>query len=110
VALLAASAALVLAIYLRDRDPGGWLPPQREVAHSDAMAIAAEIGGMCPRDCAVSLLGHPRTNHWTERIVIPTATRCVDINVLTFATYEERGIAGVTVVSCDATPDAQASR
>lgn len=100
VTLLGASAALIVGIYLRDRDPGHWLPPQRQVAHSDAMAIAAAIGGTCPRDCAVKLLGHPRRDHWTEKITIPTATRCVDINVMTFATDETHGVAGVTMVRC----------
>ena len=104
VALLGASAALTLGIYVRDRDPGNWLPPQRQVAQSDAMAVAAAIGGTCPRDCRVKLLSHPRENHWTERIVIPTATECVDINVLTFATYESHGIAGVAEVRCDGAP------
>jgi hypothetical protein len=102
IALLGASVFLVLGIYLRDRAPGQWLPPQRLVAHSDAMAVAAAIGGTCPRDCTVKLLGHPRKDHWIERIVIPTATRCVDINVLAFATDETHGIAGVTEVRCGA--------
>jgi hypothetical protein len=101
-ALLAASAALVSGIYLRNRDPSHWLPPGPIVAHHDAMAIAAAIGGTCPRDCIVKLLGHPRTDHWTERIDIPTASECVDINVLTFATDEVHGISGVTKVGCDA--------
>jgi hypothetical protein len=101
-ALLGASAALISGIYLRDRDPSRWLPPGPTVAHHDAMAIAAAIGGTCPRDCTVKLLGHRRTDHWTERIEIPAATECVDIDVLTFATDEVHGISGVTKVDCDA--------
>jgi hypothetical protein len=104
VALVGASVALVLGIYFRDRDPGHWLPSQPRAAHLDAMAVAAEIGGTCPRDCRVKLLGHPRANHWTERITVPTATECVDINVLTFATDETHGVAGVTAIRCDVTP------
>jgi hypothetical protein len=100
VALLGASAALTVGIYLRDRDPGHWLPPQRQVARSDALAVAAAIGGTCPRDCTVKLLGHPQKDHWTERITIPTTTRCVDINVMTFATSDANGLAGVTEVRC----------
>ena len=102
ITLLAASTVLVVSVYLRDRDPATWLPPQRQVAHSDAMAIAAAIGGTCPRDCTVRLLGHPRKDHWTERIVIPMATRCVDINVITFATDADHGLAGVREVQCGA--------
>ncbi len=100
-ALLAASAALVAAIYLRDRDTSNWLPPQRAMAHDDALSLAANIGGTCPRDCTVRLLGHPRTDHWTERIEIPTATRCFDINVRTFATEDVHGLSGVTRIGCD---------
>jgi hypothetical protein len=105
-ALLGASAALVGVIYLRDRDPSDWLPPGPTVAHHDALAIAAAIGGTCPRECIVQALGHPRTDHWTERIEIPSATECVDINVRTFATDDVHGVSGVTRVGCDALPPA----
>lgn len=107
VALLGASAALVGGMYVRDRDPSGWLPPGPTIARHDAMSIAAAIGGTCPRDCTVKLLAHPRTDHWTERIEIPAATECVDINVRTFDTNEVRGISGVTKVSCDAVVQAE---
>lgn len=100
VALLAASAGLIAGIYLRDRDVN-WLPPERSAAYSDAMALAAHIGGTCPRDCAVTLLGHPRPDHWTERIGIRTATQCFDIDVRTFATEDVHGLSGVTRVGCD---------
>jgi hypothetical protein len=105
--LLAASAALVLGIYERDREASAWLPPGPTIAHHDAMAVAAAIGGTCPRDCAVRLLGHPDTNHWTERIQIPTVTECVDINVSTFATDDSHGLSGVRTVACE---DAAAGR
>lgn len=105
VAMLGASVAIVLGIYLRDRDPSNWLPPQRTVAHSDAMSLAAFLGGTCPRECAVSLVDHPRADHWTERIEIPTTTICVDINVRTFETQHVAGISGVTSVACSNGPN-----
>jgi hypothetical protein len=104
-ALLAASAALVGGIYLRDRASSDWLPPGGPVAHHDAMAIAAAIGGTCPRDCVVEMLAHPKADHWTERIRIPTATECVDIDIRTFATAEVNGFSGVTKVGCARGPD-----
>jgi hypothetical protein len=99
-ALLGASVGLVAGIYLRDRSTN-WLPPQRTVAHSDALAVAAHIGGTCPRDCTVKLLGHPRTDHWLERVEIPTATQCFDIDVRTFATQDVHGLSGVTRIACN---------
>ncbi|HEX3975494.1 MAG TPA: hypothetical protein VHW96_04475 [Solirubrobacteraceae bacterium] len=100
-ALLAACAALIGWLYERNRGGSDWLPPARAVAHNDALAVAAAIGGTCPRDCTVKLLAHPRTNHWTERIQIPDTIECVDINVRTFATYAVNGLAGVTRVGCE---------
>jgi hypothetical protein len=97
-ALLGATVALVGGVYLRDRDTSDWLPPGRLVAHHDAMSIAAEMGGTCPRDCDVRVLGHPRADHWTERITIRTMTACVDIDVRTFATRTE--LSGVTRIAC----------
>ena len=104
--LLAASLAIVVGIYLRDRVPSRWLPPERTVAHSDGMSVAAVLGGTCPRECKVSLVGHPRPDHWTEQIEIPTSTLCVDINVRTFETAHVNGIYGVTRVACGLQPSA----
>jgi hypothetical protein len=99
-ALLAASTALVAGITLRDLDTSAGLP-QRTIAHSDALSVAADLGGTCPRGCAVRLLGHPRADHWTERIEVYTVTECVDIDVRTFANDELHGLSGVTKVDCD---------
>jgi hypothetical protein len=107
VVLLGASAGLVSGLYLRDRDASSWLPPGRTVAHHDAMAVAAAIGATCPRECDVKLLGHPRTDHWTEWIRVPAATVCVDIDVRTFATDQASGLSGVTKVPCRAAAAAQ---
>jgi hypothetical protein len=96
---LGASLAVVVVIFLRDRDPSNWLPPQRRVAYSDAMSVAAVLGGTCPRECSVRLVDHPRADHWTERIEIPTATMCVDIDVRAFDTGAH-GIGGVRRVAC----------
>ncbi|MGZ4297284.1 MAG: hypothetical protein ACXVE4_08735 [Solirubrobacteraceae bacterium] len=104
--LLAATFAVGLGLYLRDRVPSNWLPPQRTVAHSDAMSLAAVLGGTCPRECKVRFIDHPRADHWTEWIETPSTTICVDINVRTFETAEVNGISGVTTVACEARPSA----
>jgi hypothetical protein len=104
-ACLAASAVLVGGIYLRDRDPSRWLPPGPTVARHDALAIAAAIGGTCPRECRVKLLGHRGADHWTERIEIPRVVVCVDVNVRTFATDDSHGLSGVTKVRCEVASD-----
>ena len=59
-ALLGASAALVSGLYLRDRDTSAWLPPGPTIARHDALAVAADLGGTCPRECKVKLVGHPQ--------------------------------------------------
>jgi hypothetical protein len=100
VALLGACAALVGAVYFRDRVPSHWLPPERPAAHADAMAVAAGLGGTCPRECSVKLLGHPRPDHWVERIAVPAGIRCVDIDVVSFATGLQHGFSGITEVNC----------
>jgi hypothetical protein len=103
VALLGACAALVGAIYFRDRVPSQWLPPERPTAHADAMAVAAGLGGTCPRECSVTLVGNPRPGHWVERITVPSGARCVDIDVPNFATSLHHGVSGVTEVDCPRT-------
>ena len=100
-ALLGASAALVSGLYLRDRDTSAWLPPGPTIARHDALAVAADLGGTCPRECKVKLVGHPRGDHWIEWIEIPTLTTCVDINVRTFATEKVHGLSGVTRTGCE---------
>jgi hypothetical protein len=97
--LLAASAALVLGIYLRDRDPQ-WLPPQRKMAAYDARTMLLQL--RCGHVCSYAVLGNPHPGHWTVRVEDGIATECFDIDVVRFETTTSHGISGVTTVACGA--------
>jgi hypothetical protein len=97
--LLAASAALVVGIYLRDRDPQ-WLPPQRKMAAYDARTMLLQL--RCGHVCSYAVLGNPHPGHWTVRVEDGLATECFDIDVVRFATTTSHGISGVTTVACGA--------
>ena len=101
VALLCASAALVAGIYLRDRDPSGWLPPPRVAAGQDAETILLEIA--CPRAiCSYRLVGNPRPDHWVASLFTGAGTVCFDIDLVAFDVNASRGFTGATPVSCHA--------
>jgi len=99
VALLSASAALVAGIYLRDRDPSGWLPPPRVAARQDAETILLEIA--CPRAiCSYRLVGNPRPGHWVASLFTGAGTVCFDIDLVAFDVDASRGFTGATRVPC----------
>jgi hypothetical protein len=97
--LLAASVALVAGVYLRDRAPSNWLPPQRNVASYDAETIVLQL--RCGHLCSYTLLGNPRPNHWVARIdMMGEMVDCFDIDLASFDTSGARGVSGVTSVHC----------
>jgi hypothetical protein len=99
--LLCASAALVVGIYLRDRDTS-WQLPQRSAAMFDARMVMTYVAGPdCGKRCSFKLLANPRSNHWLARIVDRSRTQCVDIDVTKFGTSAEHGISGIVTVGCD---------
>jgi hypothetical protein len=101
-ALLAASAALVVGIYLRDWSSAWRLPPQK-AAEVDARRVLTFMAGpQCGRRCSYRMLAHPRTNHWLAVIVDRARPpQCVDINVDRFEISAAHGVSGVQPVSCD---------
>ena len=108
-ALLVASAALVVGIYLRDRNSSWQLPP-RQAAQVDAEKVLNFIAGPgCGSACSYRVVAHPRADHWLAVIVDRSRPHCVDINVQTFALSAERGMSGMERISCDQVPDAPSS-
>ncbi len=99
IVLLGASAAVVAGIYLRDRDPSGWLPPPRVAASQDAETILLEIA--CPRAiCSYRLVGNPRPDHWLASIVDRSSRPSASTSTSTFdVDAARRGFTGT--VSCD---------
>jgi hypothetical protein len=100
--LLAAAAALVVAIYLRDYSSSWRLPP-REAAGADAQLVLDSMAGpQCGNLCSYEIVGHPRTDHWLAKIVDRShPARCVDIDIETFGTGSEHDPSGIKPVSCD---------
>lgn len=108
-ALLAASAAVVVGIYLRDRDTS-WLPPARTAADFDAQVVLTEVAGPgCGTRCSYQLLANPRPDHWLAQIVDRSRTSCVDIDLSTFRADDSNGLSGVKLVDCTAARPAGAS-
>jgi hypothetical protein len=100
--LLAASVALVVGIYVRDRD-SHWLPPQRKMAAYDARTMLLQLP--CGHVCSYTLLANPHPDHWLVRVEDGIATECFDIDVVQFETTTARGVSGVTTVACGAARD-----
>lgn len=109
-ALLTASAALVVGIYLRDRSTSWRLPP-RQAAQADAHMMLLNIAGpYCGARCSYRMIGHPQADHWVARIVDRShPPRCVDINIQKFDVSSEHGVSGIKLVSCAATAPTQGS-
>ncbi|HEY2317971.1 MAG TPA: hypothetical protein VGH67_06700 [Solirubrobacteraceae bacterium] len=107
--LIGASAALMLGIFLRDRDTS-WRPSERVTAEFDAHWVLAYVAGpTCGRRCSYTLLAHPRGHHWVARIVDRSRAECVDIDLTRFNVSSKHGVAGIDVVNCGpfhAQPDA----
>jgi hypothetical protein len=97
--LLAASVALVVGIYLRDRQTSDWLPPPRNAANSDVKTMLLQT--RCGGQCTYKLVGNPRPDHWIARVDNGTAIQCFDINLLAFDTSDSHGVSGVAAVPCD---------
>jgi hypothetical protein len=101
VALLTASAALVVGIFLRDRSASWRLPPRRAAAVDARMIMTYIAGPQCGKRCSYRVLAHPRSDHWLALIVDRSRPHCVDINVKSFDISALHGAAGVESVSCD---------
>jgi hypothetical protein len=103
-ALLAAGAALVAGIYLRDRSSAWRLPP-RQAAQVDAQKVLMFIAGPgCGSRCSYRVVSHPRPDHWLALIVDRSRPHCVDINVQTFAISAEQGMSGMERIDCAQVP------
>jgi len=102
--LLAASAALLLGIFLRDRDTAWQLPP-RATAEFDAKWVMTYVAGpTCGKRCSYTVLANPRADHWLARIVDRSRTTCVDIDVGRFDVSSAHGISGIQVIDCRSLP------
>ena len=106
-ALMAASAAIVVAIYFRDRDTSGFLPAPRTAANADARAVMYGLGGTnCGRRCSYRLLGPTKPDHWAAQIVDRARTECVEIDLKSFGTSIAHGLSGVSLIDCEAAASA----
>lgn len=104
IALLAASAALVVGIYVRDRSPGTWRPPERVVVAHDARVLLEDLGGTgCRSACAIVRLIHIGPARWLARMYIARRVRCIEIDSNQFAATERHGLIGIVRVSCSGT-------
>ena len=102
--LLAASAALTLGIFLRDRDTS-WRPPPRAAANFDASWMMTYMAGpTCGKRCSYEVLANPRGNRWLARIVDRSRAECVDIDVNRFDVSGTHGISGIRVIDCGSVP------
>lgn len=99
--LLGACVGLVAWIYLRDRDPGNWQLPERQLAATDAARTLVAFGGdNCGRDCAVKLLDRLYPHHWLVRITVQGRSQCLQLDLSTFSTDQRHGLAGVEPSGC----------
>jgi hypothetical protein len=104
VCLLSVSAGLIAWVYLRDRDPSSWRPPEGQLARVDARATLAALQGPdCRRGCASELLGRIQTDRWLARVTIRGHAQCVQIDLDTFASSELHGLSGVQPSRCTVT-------
>jgi hypothetical protein len=97
--LLAASVALVVGIYVRDRETSNWLPPQRKAANSDVRTMLLQM--RCGGQCTYKLVDNPRPDHWLARIDNGSTIECFDINLLVFDTSHSHGVSGVAAIPCE---------
>jgi hypothetical protein len=101
VGLLSASFCLVAWIYLRDRDPSSWRPPEQQLASVDATAALTALGGGdCGSGCAAELLGRIQPHRWLVRVTVKGRSRCLQISLEEFATSEQHGLSGVQPRRC----------
>lgn len=101
IALLVASALLVIGIYVRDRHISNWRPSQAALAHHDAAVVLSALEGYhCHRGCSFKVLGHSRGSDWLARIRVRSDSRCFDIDVRAFAFSAQQGLSGIEQISC----------
>jgi hypothetical protein len=102
VGLLGASLCLAGWVYLRDRDPGSWRPPEDQAAHVDARtALAALEGPVCARGCRSQVLGRVRPGSWLVRVTLRGRPECLRIDLDTFA-IGQYGLVGAQLSRCEA--------
>jgi hypothetical protein len=101
VCLLSASFCLIAWVYLRDRDPSSWRPPEGQLARVDAAATLAALRGPdCRAGCTEELLGRIHPSHWLARITVRGRPQCVQIDLDTFASSQQHGLSGVQPSRC----------
>jgi hypothetical protein len=101
VALLTASVCLLGWVYLRDRDPSGWRPPEQSLARVDAARTLTMLGGpACHSACAAALLGRTQPHRWLVRVTVRGHQTCMQIDVSAFAVSREHGLVGVRPAGC----------
>lgn len=100
VALLAASAALIAWVYLRDRDTSGWQAQEAVLAGEDA---ARAIGyGDCREDCAVRLLAQTGPHWWLVGVAAGGRRQCLEVDPNRFTISSSEGDTGVAPAHCHA--------
>ena len=97
--LLASCVCLVGWIYRRDCNTN-WRPPQRQLAHADAVAAPTMLGGGdCRSGCAERPLGPTHPHSWLVHVTLQGHPRCLHINVEAFAINQSR-LEGAEPGSC----------
>jgi len=102
IALLSASVLLVVGVYLRDRDPGAWRPPEATLAHSYATTLLALLGGAdCTHGiCGVTSLSRTSPARWFTALEVHSQMRCFEIDLDRFAVTTQHGVEGIAAVTC----------
>jgi hypothetical protein len=104
IAMLAASAALVVGIYFRDRATPSWQPPQQPLARRDAQQVLTELAGShCSRGCTIELVRHPGRNRWVARLHLRSLTECYEIDLRAFG-WTRSGLTGAQEITCPRRP------
>lgn len=99
--LLAATAGLAAWIYLRDRNPNAWHPPESQLARYDAQTVlAATQEWPCGSTCFITRLRpEGASQRWFLRIKFPWGPRCSEFDPQTFA-FIHGQLVGVRSVPC----------
>jgi hypothetical protein len=102
VGLLGVSLCLLGWVYLRDREPSGWRPPEAQAARVDArIALAALEGPRCPHGCHAQVLGRVQPEYWLVRITLRGRPQCLQLDLDTFA-IGQYGLVGTQPSRCQA--------
>ena len=101
IGLISASAVLVGGIYLRDRDPGSWRPPESTRAQGAAQTVLAALSGYnCHQGCVVTSVTRRGQDQWLARLEIRSRARCFAIDLQRFSFTVQHGLVGVAAVKC----------